>query len=260
MIENRMEMNPTQHPHIPTLSEYIEQWERTEITPGNALAHMRHCATLLRMTKMLAESFPQLKETEKPASLNAINGQLMEAAIKLNKVCNFAIQDESLARVTYKELLEAYNSLWPLFHTDADRADGVRLDMGDKGHVIIFRNVCAIGATLRNLQDHYKTLKGVELAAPPSPSPAAVEKPAPAAGEGGQSPNQSPTQSKMEYKKILTLDEAALLLGITKPYLYRLTSRHLIPHYKPGGKKVYFDRAELIAWVAFVRFDKRFDD
>ena len=56
-------------------------------------------------------------------------------------------------------------------------------------------------------------------------------------------------QDPAPLKSVLTLDEAAQLLGLTKSYLYKLTSRRLIPHYKPGGKKVYFDRAELIAWV-----------
>lgn len=50
-------------------------------------------------------------------------------------------------------------------------------------------------------------------------------------------------------KEILTSDEAALYMGISKSYLYKLTMRQQIPHYKPMGKMCYFNRAELEAWL-----------
>ena len=50
-------------------------------------------------------------------------------------------------------------------------------------------------------------------------------------------------------KAILTADEAASYLGISKSYLYKLTSRKEIPYYRPMGKVVYFDRTELEEWV-----------
>ena len=50
-------------------------------------------------------------------------------------------------------------------------------------------------------------------------------------------------------KEVLTSDEAARYLGISKSYLYKLTMRQQIPHYKPMGKMVYFNRLELESWL-----------
>ena len=50
-------------------------------------------------------------------------------------------------------------------------------------------------------------------------------------------------------KEVLTSEEAARYLGISKSYLYKLTMRQLIPHYKPLGKMCYFNRQELEAWL-----------
>ena len=41
------------------------------------------------------------------------------------------------------------------------------------------------------------------------------------------------------------LDSAAKYLEISKSHLYQLTSKNLIAHYKPAGKKIYFDKADL---------------
>ncbi|MBR3389106.1 MAG: helix-turn-helix domain-containing protein [Prevotella sp.] len=50
-------------------------------------------------------------------------------------------------------------------------------------------------------------------------------------------------------KEVLTSDEAARYLGISKSYLYKLTMRQQIPHYKPMGKMCYFNREELESWL-----------
>lgn len=50
-------------------------------------------------------------------------------------------------------------------------------------------------------------------------------------------------------KEVLTSDEAAQYMGISKSYLYKLTMRQQIPHYKPMGKMVYFNRLELESWL-----------
>ena len=50
-------------------------------------------------------------------------------------------------------------------------------------------------------------------------------------------------------KDTLTLEEASAYSGISKSYLYKLTSGGIIPHYKPEGKTIYFDRAELDGWL-----------
>lgn len=51
-------------------------------------------------------------------------------------------------------------------------------------------------------------------------------------------------------KEVLTSDEAAAYLGISKSCLYKLTMGRKIPFYKSeGGKLCYFDRGELIEWM-----------
>lgn len=50
-------------------------------------------------------------------------------------------------------------------------------------------------------------------------------------------------------KEVLTSEEAARYLGISKSYLYKLTMQQKIPHYKPLGKMCYFNRHELEAWL-----------
>ena len=49
-------------------------------------------------------------------------------------------------------------------------------------------------------------------------------------------------------KKILTLDETCQYTGYTKSDMYKLTSGQKIPHLK-RGKKVFFDKDELDAWM-----------
>lgn len=50
-------------------------------------------------------------------------------------------------------------------------------------------------------------------------------------------------------KEVLTSDEAAKYMGVSKSYLYKLTMRQQIPHYKPMGKMCYFNRLELEQWL-----------
>lgn len=50
-------------------------------------------------------------------------------------------------------------------------------------------------------------------------------------------------------KEVLTADEAAKYMGVSKSYLYKLTGKQEIPHYKPMGKMCYFNRQELEAWL-----------
>lgn len=55
--------------------------------------------------------------------------------------------------------------------------------------------------------------------------------------------------SLLAAKNVLCLDDVALLTGLSKSHLYKLTCNHQIPHYKPNGKQIYFDRAELEEWM-----------
>lgn len=50
-------------------------------------------------------------------------------------------------------------------------------------------------------------------------------------------------------KTVLTVDEAITYTGLSKSYLYKLTSAGTIPHYKPNGKHIYFKKEELDAWL-----------
>ena len=50
-------------------------------------------------------------------------------------------------------------------------------------------------------------------------------------------------------KEILTTAEASAYLGLSESYIYKLTSSKQIPHYKPNGKLVYFNRRELCDWA-----------
>lgn len=50
-------------------------------------------------------------------------------------------------------------------------------------------------------------------------------------------------------KEVLTAQEAARYMGISMSYLYKLTMRKQIPHYKPMGKICYFQRQEIEQWL-----------
>lgn len=50
-------------------------------------------------------------------------------------------------------------------------------------------------------------------------------------------------------KEVLTSEEVAKYMGISKSYLYKLTMNRQIPHYKPTGKLCYFNRHELEEWL-----------
>lgn len=51
-----------------------------------------------------------------------------------------------------------------------------------------------------------------------------------------------------ETRKILTLSEFCAHTGLSKQTAYKLTSTQSVPHSK-RGKKLYFDREEIDAWL-----------
>lgn len=61
-------------------------------------------------------------------------------------------------------------------------------------------------------------------------------------------------------KDVLTLEEASLYTGISRSTLYKLTSAHEIPYYKPHGKLILFERKELLAWVRANRIPAKDED
>ena len=50
-------------------------------------------------------------------------------------------------------------------------------------------------------------------------------------------------------KKVLTFDEACDYTGLSRSYLYKLTSSGIIPHSKPNGKVIFFDKEKLDKWL-----------
>ncbi|EDP96741.1 helix-turn-helix domain-containing protein [Kordia algicida OT-1] len=59
----------------------------------------------------------------------------------------------------------------------------------------------------------------------------------------------------LQQKEILTIEEASEFLGLSTSRLYKMTSNKEIPHYKPGGKKIYLNRQELEQWILNSRVD-----
>lgn len=70
----------------------------------------------------------------------------------------------------------------------------------------------------------------------------------------------------IQQKEILSIKEATEFLGLSKHTLYKMTSKKIIPHYKPHGKIIYLKRQELEQWVLSSRvaptddFDIEIDD
>lgn len=50
-------------------------------------------------------------------------------------------------------------------------------------------------------------------------------------------------------KEVLTFDETCDYTGISRSYLYKLTANRQIPHSKPNGKMIFFERSKLNAWL-----------
>lgn len=56
-------------------------------------------------------------------------------------------------------------------------------------------------------------------------------------------------------KNILTFREAVIYTGFKPSYLYKLTSLGKIPHYKPMGKLLFFNRLELEEFLTQIRLE-----
>lgn len=50
-------------------------------------------------------------------------------------------------------------------------------------------------------------------------------------------------------KNVLSFEEACKFTNLSKSYLDKLTSTQQIPHYKPQGKMIYFEKDALEAWL-----------
>ncbi len=50
-------------------------------------------------------------------------------------------------------------------------------------------------------------------------------------------------------KKVLTFEETCDYTGISRSYLYKLTAAGNIPHSKPNGKLIFFERKKIASWL-----------
>ena len=54
---------------------------------------------------------------------------------------------------------------------------------------------------------------------------------------------------KKKQDQPLNFNQAAEYLGFSHSYLYKLTSRKIIPCHRPTGKVLFFSKAELDEWI-----------
>jgi excisionase family DNA binding protein len=61
------------------------------------------------------------------------------------------------------------------------------------------------------------------------------------------------SQQVISQKTTMNLSEAATYAGVSKSYLYKLTSTRQIAFYRPASKLIFFKRTELDAWILQTR-------
>ena len=57
------------------------------------------------------------------------------------------------------------------------------------------------------------------------------------------------TEQSLQNKTIFNIDEVSAYTGLSKCYLYKLTSKNDIPFYKPNSKNVFFKKEEIDTWL-----------
>ena len=50
-------------------------------------------------------------------------------------------------------------------------------------------------------------------------------------------------------KEVLTFEVACAYIGVSRSFIYKLTSRRQIPPSKPNGKMIFFERKKLNLWL-----------
>jgi excisionase family DNA binding protein len=53
----------------------------------------------------------------------------------------------------------------------------------------------------------------------------------------------------LTQKTVLNFDDVSDYTGLSKSYLYKLTSSRGIPCYKPHGKNIFFNKQEIDNWL-----------
>lgn len=61
--------------------------------------------------------------------------------------------------------------------------------------------------------------------------------------------NKQPEQPTAQPEQLLTIDEVATLLHLTKPTVYSKVSKNELPGVCKQGKRLYFDRQTIIDWI-----------
>jgi prophage regulatory protein len=62
---------------------------------------------------------------------------------------------------------------------------------------------------------------------------------------------------KQKHDQPLNFNQAAQYLGFSHSYLYKLTSRKIIPCHRPTGKMLFFSKCELDNWIFEKRDERR---
>lgn len=57
------------------------------------------------------------------------------------------------------------------------------------------------------------------------------------------------TKIASNTKELMTIEDLANYLSLSKSAIYKFTSKREIPFYNPGGKKIYFRKKEIDAWL-----------
>lgn len=55
--------------------------------------------------------------------------------------------------------------------------------------------------------------------------------------------------SLLNSKRVLLMDDVALLTGLSKSRIYQLTCNHQIPFYKPSCRALTFEKSEIEKWL-----------
>jgi excisionase family DNA binding protein len=53
----------------------------------------------------------------------------------------------------------------------------------------------------------------------------------------------------LSQKTVFNFDELTVYTGLSKSYLYKLTSTGQIPHSKPNGKVIFFEKILIDQWL-----------
>lgn len=52
-----------------------------------------------------------------------------------------------------------------------------------------------------------------------------------------------------QNNKVLSFEQGCEYLGFKKSYVYKMTAAGILPISKPNGKKIFFEREKLEAWM-----------